>query len=69
MAGTENARGVGVEGDGEGLAAEEAGAGEDFGDDGLMAEVHAVEVADGGDDGGGGRGDGSELEVDVQGSW
>ncbi len=42
---------MGIEGDGEGLDAERAGAGDDLGDDPLMAAVHAVEVADGGDGG------------------
>ena len=51
MFGAEDAGGVGIEGDGEGAAAEEAGAGDDLGDDALVAEVDAVEVADGGDDG------------------
>ena len=55
-----------VEGDGEGLAAEEAGAGEDFGDNSLVAEVHAVEVADRGDDGGCRGGEFVELAVDFQ---
>jgi hypothetical protein len=56
---------VGIEGDGEGLAAEEAGAVDDFGDNPLVAEVHAVEVADGGDYRGGGGGDFGELGVGV----
>ncbi len=60
----EDAGGVRIEGDGEGLSAEEAGAGADFGDDSLMAEVHAVEVADGGDDGGVGSGEVGELGVE-----
>ena len=71
MLGAEDAGGVGIEGDGEGLAAEEAGAGDDLGDDALVAEVHAVEVADGGDDGGARGADGGKcrserLAVDVQ---
>ena len=66
--GAKDAGGVGIEGDGEGLAAEEAGAGDDLGDDSLVAEVHAVEVADGGDDGGGRGGEVGELAVDVQGA-
>jgi hypothetical protein len=52
----EDAGGVGVEGDGEGFCAEEAGALDNLGDDCLVAEVHAVEVADGGDDRSGGAG-------------
>ncbi len=52
LSGAEDVGGVGVEGDGEGAAAEEARAGDDLGDDGLVAEVDAVEVADGGDGGG-----------------
>ena len=47
--GSQDAAGVGIEGDGEGLSAEEARAVDDFRDDRLMAEVDAVEVADGGD--------------------
>ena len=49
--GAEDAGGVGIEGDGEGLCAEGAGAGDDLGDDPLVAAMHAVEVADGGDGG------------------
>ena len=49
--GAEDAGGVGVEGDGEGGDAEGARAGDDLGDDPLVAEVDAVEVADGGDAG------------------
>ncbi len=49
--GAEDARGVGIEGDGEGVGAEGAGAGDDLGDDPLVAAMHAVEVADGGDGG------------------
>ena len=64
----EDTGGMGIEGDGEGLAAEKAGAGDDLGDDSLVAKMHAVEVADGGDDGGGRGGQFVELAVDVQGS-
>ncbi len=59
--GAEDADGVGVEGDGDGLYvlsgrdAEFAGAGDDVVDDEAVAAVHAVEVADG-EDGGGGVG-------------
>ena len=67
MFGPQDAGGMGIEGDGEGLAAKEARAGDDLGDDGLVAEMHAVEVADGGDDGGVRGGEGGELGVDVQG--
>jgi len=38
-----------VEGDGDGPGAERAGAGDDLGDDPLMAAMDAIEVADGGD--------------------
>jgi len=65
--GTEDAGGVRVEGDSEGPAAEEARVGQDFGDDRLMAQMHAVEVADGGDYGGGRGGEVGELAVDFQG--
>ena len=61
----EDSGGVGVEGDGQGLAGEGAGAGDDFGDDGAMAEVDAVEVADSGDDRGGRGGEIGELGVDA----
>jgi len=44
---------VRIEGDGERAAAEEASAFDDLRDDALVAEMHAVEVADGGDDRGG----------------
>ena len=49
--GAQDAGGVGIEGDGYGGEAERAGAGDDLGYDPLVAEVHAVEVADGGDAG------------------
>ena len=49
VVGTQDAGGGWIEGDGERSAAEEAGAGDDLGDNALMAEVDAVEVADGGD--------------------
>ena len=62
----EDAGRMGIEGDGEGLAAEKAGARDDLGDDSLMAEMHAVEVADGGDDGGGRGGQFGELAVGFQ---
>jgi hypothetical protein len=65
MFGAEDAAGVRIEGDGEGSAAEEACACDDFGDDTLMAEVHAVEVADGRDDGCAGGGKVGELAIDV----
>ena len=68
VVGAEDAGGVRIEGDGEGLAAEEAGAGDDFGDDALVAEMHAVEVADGGDYGGVRGGEVGELGVGEQGS-
>ena len=64
--GAEDPGGVGVEGDSEGLSAEEAGAFDDFGDHSLMAEVHSVEVANGGDYGGVRGGEVGELAVDVQ---
>ena len=51
--GVEDVSGVGIEGDGYGFCVEGAGAVEDRGDDGAVAAVDAVEVADG-DDGGGG---------------
>ena len=60
----EDARRMGVEGDGDGLAAEKAGASDDLGDDSLMAKMHAVEVANGGDDGGGRKREFGELAVD-----
>ena len=62
----EDAGGMRIEGDGEGLAAEKAGASDDLGDDSLMAEMHAVEVADGGDNGGGRGGEFGELAVGAQ---
>ena len=65
LLGTKDARGVRVEGDGEGRAAEEMGAVDDLRDDALVAEVHAVEVADGGDDEGRAAGDLVELAIDI----
>jgi hypothetical protein len=74
MRGAEDTGGVRVEGDGEGLAAEAVRAFDDFGDDALVAEMHAVEVADGGDYWGGWGGEFGELVVDahktvVSGKW
>ena len=62
----EDAGGMGIEGDGEGLAGEKTGACDDLGDDSLMAKMHAIEVADGGDDGGGRCGQFVELAVGDQ---
>ena len=67
--GAEDAGGVRIEGDGEGKAAEKAGAFDHLGNDALVAEVHAVEVADGGDHGGGGGGEVGELGVGDQRQW
>jgi len=47
--GADDAGRVRVEGDGDGDEAEGAGAGDDLGDDPLVAAMHTVEVADGGD--------------------
>ncbi len=67
----EDAGRVGIEGDGEGLAAEKTGASDDLRDDSLVAKMHAVEVANGGDDGGGRGGQFGELAVDdhASGEW
>ncbi len=56
---------MGFEGDGEGGVVELAGAGDDFGEDALVAAVDAVEVADGGDCGAEVSGDLGEAAVDV----
>ena len=47
------------------LSAERAGAGDDLGDDPLMAAMDAVEVADGGDGGAEVRGNLCELAEDL----
>ena len=58
---------VGVESDGDGAEAEGARFSDDGREDFLVAEVDAVEVADGGDNGSGGRWKPGELAVDIQG--
>ncbi len=63
--GADDASGMRVEGDGDGFDAERAGARDDLGDDPLMAAMHAVEVADGGDRWAEVRGDLCELAEDL----
>jgi hypothetical protein len=60
-----DARGVGIEGDGKRRAAEEARALDDLRDHALVAQVHTVEVADGGNDGGVSGREFVELAVDL----
>ena len=56
---------VRLEGDGERAAGERAGAADDLGDDSLVAEMNAIVVADGGDDGCGNGREFGELAVDA----
>ena len=63
--GPNDAGGVWIEGDGDGGEAESAGAGDDFGDDPLVAVMHAVEIADGGDGWAEVAGDFCELAIDL----
>ena len=65
----QDAGGMRLEGDGEREAGERAGAADDLGDDSLMAEMHPVVVADGGDDGGGQGREFGELAVDAHGAF
>ena len=63
--GAEDPRGMRVEGDGDGPGAEGAGAGDDLGDDPLVAAMDAVEVADGGDGGAEAGRDLREVAIDL----
>ncbi len=63
--GAEDSRGMGIEGDGDGGLVEFAGAGDDLGDDPLVAAMDAVEVADGGDGGAEVGGEIGELAIDA----
>jgi hypothetical protein len=59
--------GMGIEGDSHRLATQKMRACNDLGNYPLVAEVHAIKVADSGDDSGGRGGDVGELAVDIQG--
>jgi len=63
--GAEDSCGVGIEGDGDGGLVEFPGAGDDLGDDPLVAAMNPVEVADGGDGGAEVGGEIGELAIDA----